>query len=92
MREEMKTIVKHAFREQTLKLRYKKGLTQAKMAEQLEMSERAYADIEAGRFTCGTLTAILLLLQMEDREEFLQELDEDFKKLYNMEDVTLWTK
>lgn len=92
MRNQMEAIVKHAFREQALKLRYRKGLTQAKMAELLEMSDRSYADIEAGRFTCGTLTAILLLLQMEDREEFLQELDEDFKKLYNMEDATLWTK
>ena len=90
MRDKMELILKKAFRTQALKLRYKKGLTQAKMAELLEMSDRAYSDIESGHYACGTLTAILLLLQMEDREEFLKELDEEFKKLYTAEEISLW--
>ena len=57
-----------------LRLRQDKGLTQAKMAEALVMSERAYEYIENGDTSCGVLTTILVVLEMDDRDTLLDDL------------------
>ncbi len=55
-------------------------LTQKEMAERLEMSESSYSAIETGASMCGTLTAMLLLLEHEDADVFLNELMVKFEK------------
>ena len=45
------------------------------------MSERSYADIESGASACGTLTAVLLLIKLPDRNEFLQKISCEFESL-----------
>ena len=85
MRHNMEKELKEVFRVHALKARHDYNLTQAKMAEALVMSERSYEDIENGVSACGTLTVILLLLQMEDRDAFLSDLREKLEMAYALE-------
>lgn len=87
MRNEMEAIFKETFRDLALKTRYNRGLTQAKMAEALVMSERSYEDIETGRSACGSLTTILLLMEVDDPQEVLELLRVRFEKAYEMAGV-----
>ena len=80
----METVIKDVFHEAVLKTRYKCGLTQAKMAEALVMSERSYESIESGHSSCGTLTVILLLIKLDNRNEFLDTLREMLERSYAM--------
>ena len=82
MRTEMEAIMKEAFRELALRMRYDRGLTQQKMAEDLAMSTRSYEDIECGNNACGALTVCLLLMQCEDANKFLEDLQKQFEKAY----------
>lgn len=82
MRHEMETVVKEAFRETVLKMRGEYGLTQAKMAEALVMSERSYESIESGHSSCGILTVILVLIKLDNQNEFLDALREKLEQAY----------
>lgn len=77
----MTNILKQDLREKVLCERARLGYTQKQMAEILEMSERSYADIESGVSACGTLTAVLLLIKLPDRNEFLQKISCEFESL-----------
>ena len=49
MRQEKEQIIKTAFRALALKTRERLDLTQKEMADRLDMCERSYFDIEAGK-------------------------------------------
>lgn len=88
MRNELETIIKDTFRVLALKARASHNLTQEQMAEALAMVPRSYTDIESGVHMCGTLTAILLLIDHPDPVSVLAELKEKFEKLYSEEEKT----
>lgn len=52
-----------------------KKLTQACVAERLRISERAYRNLEKGKYCPSTVTFAMLLIQMKDME-VLQLVDE----------------
>ena len=82
MRQEKYKIIKTAFRALALKTRERPLLTQKEMADRLDMCERSYFDIEAGNTKCGTLTVLLLLMELEDPLTFLLELKIAFEAEY----------
>lgn len=88
MRNELEAIIKDTFRILALKSRAAHNLTQEQMAEALAMVPRSYTDIESGVHMCGTLTAILLLIDHPDPVSVLAELKEKFEKLYHEEERT----
>ena len=56
-------------------------LTQAEMAELLEMDIRSYSNIDNGKSMCRTQTFILFLLHCKpDMDELLKELSELWEK------------
>lgn len=77
----MESILKSELRILALQTRDNLGITQSTMAELLEMSDTSYSDIETGVYMCGTLTAMLLLMQQEDPNVFLDQLKKRFEKL-----------
>ncbi|MCM1363777.1 MAG: helix-turn-helix domain-containing protein [Faecalibacterium sp.] len=59
----------------------KLNISQAKMAELLEMSERSYADIESGKSCCSAVTLVLYLIYCcDDVPRFLDELKAKFEQ------------
>ena len=52
MRQEKDKIIKTVFRTLALKTRERPLLTQKEMADRLDMCERSYFDIEAGKTKC----------------------------------------
>lgn len=59
------------------KKRLEKRLTQAQMAESLQIDPRSYADLEHGKFLCSTAVLTLYLLLHEDAPNmFLQAVKE----------------
>ena len=82
MRTEMEEALKKIFRDLILRLRYEKELTQEKMAAALVMSNRAYEYIENGDTSCGLLTAMLVLLSLENREMLFDEIQEKLIESY----------
>ena len=52
-----------------------------KNMEKLGISERAYSDIENGRSTCGTLTAIMLLMYTDNSVMFIQHIQARFEEI-----------
>lgn len=82
MREMFYDEFKVFFREQLLKTRQNLELTQAQMAERLEMSERAYAELESGRSCCGLQTFFLFLIFCsENPHGFSAEANNIFQQL-----------
>ncbi len=81
MKNQMKAIVKDEFRILALRIRGDLGLTQDKMSEKLGISERAYSDIENGHSTCGTLTAMLLLMYTNNSLTFIQNMQARFEEI-----------
>ena len=81
MRSEVEAIVREEFRTLALKLRDDLDLTQDKMSEELFMSERSYSDIENGHSTCGTVTAMLLLVKTDDPLRFIRRLQVRFEEI-----------
>lgn len=72
MREVYSGLLKSYFHTRLIAVRNHLCLSQAKMAEQLLMDPRSYADLEHGRSGCGALTLILFLLYCcPDSSEFL---------------------
>lgn len=84
MRSEMETVLKEKFRVLALKIRYERDLTQNEMSSLLVMSERSYEDLERGRSGCSALTAILLLMEIDDPITFLNDLRKKLKEAYEM--------
>lgn len=82
MRNEMEAMIKTEFRSLALKTRARFDITQEQMAERLAMGIRSYVDIESGVCMCGTLTALLLLMDQPDPSAVLADLKAKFKKLY----------
>ena len=82
MRQEKDKIIKTVFRTLALKTRERLDLTQKEMANRLDMCERSYFDIEAGKTKCGTLTVLLLLMELEDPRGFLLDLKAAFDAEY----------
>ena len=74
MRNEMQAILKAEMRIVAINEREHDDITQEQMAELLFMNPRSYSDIECGVTACGALTTVLLLMRMQDSEEFLQDL------------------
>ena len=87
MRKNIEAVYKDTFRDIALKTRFDLDFTQAKMSEALLMSERSYEEIESGRSACGAVTAMLLLLYVEHRDEVLDELKTSMEKAYDEEVV-----
>ena len=85
MREEKEHVLKAELRVLALKTRDSLGLTQREMAERLSMSENSYSDIETGAYMCGTLTTVLLLMEHEDANKYLEYLKKKFQELYDKE-------
>ena len=81
MRNEMKIILKEEFRTLALRTRDNLGLTQDKMSEKLGISERAYSNIENGKSTCGTLTAMMLLMYTDNSIMFIQNMQARFEEI-----------
>lgn len=82
MRNEFEKIIKDTFRILALQTRDAHHLTQERMAEALVMVPRSYTDIESGVSMCGTLTALLLLMDQENPSIVLNDLKKKFEKLY----------
>lgn len=82
----MKTILKSELRSLALKTREQLGLKQSEMAEALAMCDRSYSDIETGACMCGTLTAILLLLEQPDPNEILQGIKRKLDGIHTNEE------
>lgn len=77
------TIFKQCFRSYLLQTRNELGLTQAQMSEKLNISERAYANLESGRSCCSTITFVLFLLLCTDiNNDFLENLRNSFNEIY----------
>ncbi len=75
MRKRYEEIIKKEFRISLIQARNSKGLTQEQMAQELDMSVRAYCDLERGESNCGAVTfAIFLNHICEDPQNFLDIL------------------
>ena len=62
MREQLHAILRDYFRGELLKTHHNtEGMTQELMASILEMSTRAYADLESGKSCCSAETLVLYL-------------------------------
>lgn len=85
MRNIMQKLLKEELRVLAIRTRGHLQLTQREMAGRLEISESAYSNIETWASMCGTLTAILLLLQQEDSESCLKDFGEKLEEQYDKE-------
>ncbi len=81
----MEELLKSELRVLAIVTREHLELTQKEMADKFKMTESSYSDIETGKYMCGTLTAVLLLTELDDSYEFLQHLSAEFAKLYERE-------
>ncbi|MCM1393257.1 MAG: helix-turn-helix transcriptional regulator [Ruminococcus sp.] len=73
--------LKKTFRNHVIVKRMQLNISQAKMAELLEMSERSYADIESGKSCCSAVTlALYLIYCCDDVPGFLDELKAKFEQ------------
>lgn len=60
------------------------GMTQAQMAERLDIDLRSYADLEHGKNLCCTRVLLLYLLRCRtDRDGFLNEIEDVLKTAEN---------
>ena len=89
MRTEMEEELAKTLRDIALKLRGEYDLTQAKFGEALVMSERSYQEIEAGRNACSALTAVLIVLKLDQHPEYKALLISRLEKAYALEPVLI---
>lgn len=61
MREELQSTLKSRFRSALIRVRNTKRIPQEEMAALLEISPRAYADLESGRSCCSAATLLMFL-------------------------------
>ncbi len=84
MRDDIEKFLKEYLRVVALKERERQELTQAQMAERLCMSPRSYAYIESGENLCGTLTALMLLIDCPARESILHDIEVKIQECKDM--------
>lgn len=67
--------IKQYIRSELINVRKTQNLTQAQMAEKLEISERAYTSLESGKSCCNIITFILFLtFCVKDKENFINTI------------------
>lgn len=79
-----KGIVKEFLADYTSELRKEKGWTQEEMAEQLRITNRAYGDLERGKY-CFSSVALLFLMSILKDHEQVKLIDEFRKKVQEIE-------
>ncbi|MGI6027961.1 MAG: helix-turn-helix domain-containing protein [Candidatus Heteroscillospira sp.] len=79
-----KILVKEFLAGYVYALRKSRRLTQEEMAEQLRITNRAYGDLERGRYCFSSIALIFLILMLEENElrELLCALR---KRIYQLE-------
>lgn len=85
MKEAYTMIFKQCFRSYLLQTRTQLGLTQVQMSERLNISERAYANLEGGHSCCSTITFVLFLISCADNDNydgFIENLRNSFNEIY----------
>lgn len=83
MREIFQNELSHIFQKHLRKERYRLSLTQEQMSDRLELTLRAYANLEHGQTSCSALTLVMFLLFCcEDPMQFLMEIKEAFRDAY----------
>ena len=85
MRHEKEEILKEELRVLAIITRDRLRLKQKQMAENLEMSESSYSDIETGKTMYGTLTTVLLLAMQDEPNVFLDRMRVRFQQKYEKE-------
>lgn len=85
MRHEKEEILKEELRVLAIITRDRLHLKQKQMAENLEMSESSYSDIDTGKTMCGTLTTVLLLAMQDEPNVFLDRMRVRFQQKYEKE-------
>lgn len=84
MREIYNNSLKKYLSTEMLLARDKSNLSQAEMAEALEVCIRAYADIEHGNSLCSTLTFVLYLIKFcPDVTKLVKDLEELINRAYS---------
>ena len=84
MRNTYKTILKQYFCNHVYHTRSDMDISQMKMAELLELTERAYSYLETGRTCCSETTLALYLTQVcDDPNSFLENLHDAFDTAKN---------
>ncbi len=89
IRDDLKIILGEELRFLAIKTRERLNLTQKEMGERLQMSDSSYSDIETGKSSCGTLTAVLLIGMQEDPTGFIDTVNKKFQKWYTGEMMTV---
>ncbi|MCM1364120.1 MAG: helix-turn-helix domain-containing protein [Faecalibacterium sp.] len=79
MRTTYTEVLKKLFRNHVIVKRMQQNMSQAKMAELLEMSERSYADIESGKSCCSAVT--LMIYCCDDVQGVINELKERMENI-----------
>ncbi len=87
IRKTMEQILKDEFRGLILRLHEKEDFTQERMANALLMDRRSLADLETGAHMCGTLTAVFMLICLEDGGAFLLGLRQRLEEAYEHAEV-----
>ena len=73
------------------KTRKKLKMTQAQMAEKLELDLRSYSNVDNGKSLCSTITFILYLLYVcEDAPKLLAEMKETIEEAEKEEKEELY--
>lgn len=82
MRDLLHTVLRDYFRSELLKTHHNtEGMTQERMASILEMSTRAYADLESGKSCCSAETLVLYLRRLcPDAQAFFSGLYEKIEE------------
>lgn len=75
MRKIYTAVLKAFFHKQLTDTRSAREMTQAEMAQRLEMDERSYIDLDHGKSCCSSLTfALFLIYCCDDPTTFLRDL------------------
>ena len=85
MRQTVHAVIKTHLCKHISTTRAKNKWTKRKMAEELDMDDRSYADIEKGTSACSTVTFILYILfvlEEEKQNDLLRELREQILKTW----------
>lgn len=75
MKKQIEAVVKQYIREELLKTRNALNISQAEMARRLEISSRAYTNLEGGKCCCSSVTLFIYLTNCcPDQEAFMEGL------------------
>lgn len=77
MRKRIQDVIKQYIREELLKTRSELRITQEEMAKRLQISTRAYTEIEGGKYGCSTITIFHYMYEVcPDLQKFLNGMRE----------------